>query len=254
MNWELSVLSRAIAFSNLSGASGHIGISQPQLSRIVKKLELEHEVILLDRTVKRKSVWTPDAFKLAELYTKLVQQFRLDVGLIGKVSKPMVLRLGSLEGLIDEALHLTKGLYASLKLAMIELTIGDLSDLEERYFKGSLDLLLTSREPGKKKIERCKIVGYQSLDIEGPAKGIRVLSTFEYTSQRPKMTPSTSPIFVSNSLVARTRWIKDHGGIGTLPSAVQKKPKKSVVSVPVHLIGLDYLPADYWDTAVTIAR
>ena len=39
LNWELSVLNRSVAYNNLSGASQHVGLSQPQLSRIVAKLE-----------------------------------------------------------------------------------------------------------------------------------------------------------------------------------------------------------------------
>ena len=51
---EFSVLRRAVAYKNLTAASQNIGISQPQLSRIVAKLEQELDVKLLNRD--RKSV------------------------------------------------------------------------------------------------------------------------------------------------------------------------------------------------------
>jgi len=70
-NWELSVLSRAVAYQNLSGASQHVGLSQPQLSRIIQKLEAQWSVVLLDRSAKRKACWTPAAYKLARVYPNL---------------------------------------------------------------------------------------------------------------------------------------------------------------------------------------
>ncbi|MCX6126433.1 MAG: LysR family transcriptional regulator [Proteobacteria bacterium] len=256
LNWELSVLSRAVAFSNLSGASSHIGVSQPQLSRIVSKLEREHGVLLLNRETKRKSAWTPDALKLSELYSKLVQQFRIDVSVIGKSAEPKILRVGSLDGLMDDAVAFCRGLFSSLPVVTVDLTVGDLGELEEKYFKGSLEFLLTSREPGRKKIGRSEILGYQALEIEGPTDGIRVLSAFEYSSQAEAAGKGQGkPTFVSNSLVARQRWIKDFRGYGTLPSSVQKKQKKGPKHVvPVYLVGLDHLPESYWVAALKITR
>ena len=68
--WDLVVLSRAVAYSNLSTASRHIGLSQPQLSRVVKRLEEEIGCQLLDREAKRKSAWTNTALELAEEFSR----------------------------------------------------------------------------------------------------------------------------------------------------------------------------------------
>src|SRR5947209_3185861 len=68
LNYPLSVLAKAVAYRNLSSASLHVGLSQPQLSRLISQIEKELGVELLDRKVKRKSSWTPQAMKLAELF------------------------------------------------------------------------------------------------------------------------------------------------------------------------------------------
>lgn len=255
LNWELSVLSRAISFANLSGASSHIGMSQPQLSRIVSRLEKEHGVQLLNRETKRKSSWTADAVKLAELYSKLVQQFRIDVRSISDSSEPTIIRVGALEGLLKDSLDFCHQLLESASAHTLDLQIADLGDLEERYFKGGLDFLLTSREPGRRKLQRSEIVGYQSLDIHGQSTKMQVLSSFEYASQieGQKKTPE-GKIFVSNSLVARQIWIGEYGGRGTLPSEVQSKSKRGTKDVPVYLIGLDHLPEKLWKMALKLVR
>jgi DNA-binding transcriptional LysR family regulator len=66
--WELSVISRAVAYKNLSSAAAHVGLSQPQLSRIVQKVEKNLQVQLLDRSSRRSSSWQPIALQLAEIY------------------------------------------------------------------------------------------------------------------------------------------------------------------------------------------
>ena len=53
--YELSVLVKAVQHKNLSAAAVHVGLSQPQLSRLVAKIEHELNIILLDRTARRKS-------------------------------------------------------------------------------------------------------------------------------------------------------------------------------------------------------
>ena len=68
--YELSVLGKAIHFKNLSAAALHVGLSQPQLSRIIAKIEDELKIILLDRSAKRKSGWTPVAFQLSLMFEK----------------------------------------------------------------------------------------------------------------------------------------------------------------------------------------
>ena len=64
LTYELSVLSKAVMHRNLSLAAVHVGLSQPQLSRLIQKLEGELRVVLLDRASRRKSGWTPVAHEL----------------------------------------------------------------------------------------------------------------------------------------------------------------------------------------------
>ena len=50
---DLSLVSRAARFPNLSAAATRIGISQPQLSRVVSRLEKSTGITLLDRSSRR---------------------------------------------------------------------------------------------------------------------------------------------------------------------------------------------------------
>ena len=99
LHWELTVLSKAIAYKNLSGAASPIGLSQPQLSRIVAKIEAELEIVLLDRSARRKSGWTPIAFKLAETYTKFSRSLDSAIHGVTAEREPKYLKAGTLEGL-----------------------------------------------------------------------------------------------------------------------------------------------------------
>src|SRR5690349_235854 len=67
---QLAVISRAVHFQNLTAASQHVGLSQPQLSRLVGQLEEGLGVVLLDRGVRRKTNWTPLAHRLAEVFDR----------------------------------------------------------------------------------------------------------------------------------------------------------------------------------------
>src|SRR4051794_20367369 len=95
---ELSVLSRAVAFDNLSSAAGPVGLSQPQLSRIVSRIEQELGVVLLDRGAKRKSGWTPVAHRLAELFSKSTRHFQEQVQRMLQAAEPTEIRVAALEG------------------------------------------------------------------------------------------------------------------------------------------------------------
>ncbi|MCX6119411.1 MAG: LysR family transcriptional regulator [Proteobacteria bacterium] len=247
LNWELNVLSRAIAFQNLSGAASHIGMSQPQLSRIISKLESEYGVMLLDRSSKRKSSWTAKAQKLVELYSELSDQFRIQVDQIAE-SKPMTtLRIATLEGLIHEAVEFASSLFKDGTCKTIELIVGDLGMIEERYFQGSIEFLLTSREPGKRKLVRSQIIGFQTLDLIETNARIQVLSLFEYSTLPKKhLIDPDKKRFVSNSLHARKEWLEREGGYGFIPSPLKRKSTKNASHVPVYLIGLDHLTDVLW--------
>src|SRR5476649_2133312 len=110
LSWDLSILSRATAYENLSRASAHVGLSQPQLSRIVAKLEESLGLTLLDRESRRKSSWTPAAYRLAEIYQGTVQAFNAEIATLATGLTPRELRIGTLEGLVPTAMAFVKQL------------------------------------------------------------------------------------------------------------------------------------------------
>jgi LysR family transcriptional regulator, transcriptional activator for aaeXAB operon len=250
LSWELSVLSRAVAFQNLSGAAVHVGISQPQLSRIVAKLEDQLGLVLLDRDTKRRSSWTKEALKLAEIYARTHQQFKADVGQLSDQAEPAEIRVGTLEGLSDIASRFCHQLYKESKAQVVELAVLDLSELEEAFLKQNLEFLYTSRTPARAKPRYMEQIGYQSLESHNADSRVQVMSPFEYATQpsKEKRHPSHRS-FVSNSLVVRANWVKNHGAAGVLPSAVRAKPSRGKDEVPVLLLAQDHLSAALWDRA-----
>src|SRR4051812_13999919 len=109
--YPLSILVRSVAFRNLSSASLHVGLSQPQLSRVIAQLEKELGMELLNRQVRRKSSWTAQALQLAELFEQ--HQRRLDQAVRGLQSEntPRSIHIGTLEGLVDIAITLAGKLF-----------------------------------------------------------------------------------------------------------------------------------------------
>jgi len=247
LNWELSVLSRAIAFSNLSGAASHVGISQPQLSRIVSKLESQLEVVLLDRESKRKSAWTPAAFKLVEIYSETFRQFHGKVSSLIHVQQLSHVKIGTLEGLTSLASTFSHELLKKVSVKVVELQVEDLNDLEELFFKRELDFMFTIREPGKKKFKYSKKLGFQTLEkVEKPGT-TRVMSSFEFGAEmQGEKNSDGTQVFVSNSLEVRRQWLEKFGGKGVLPTEIRKDGNSKGKEVPVLLIAGDELPAALW--------
>ena len=249
-------MSRAIAYQNLSGAAGNIGISQPQLSRIVARLEESVGLELLDRSSRRKSGWTAAAFKLAELYsgstTTLEKQLR---ALAGSVT-PKQLKIGTLEGLAGIAAEVCHELFEKASIELIELDVHDVHELEELYFKGTLDLIFISRLPGRKKPRQCRLLGHQTLEKTGTDPRTRVISPYEHQThqdtagQEVAIPPQGTRVLVSNSLAIRRRWIEDFGGMGLIPSAVRGQENSSSTpkrGSPVYLIASDALGLALWN-------
>jgi hypothetical protein len=253
LNWDLSVLSKAVAYSNLSGASAHVGLSQPQLSRIIAKLEDQFGVQLLDRDAKRKSSWTSAAFRLAEIYGKTLRQFEGDVHLLIEGNQVRQLRIGTLEGLVELASKTVNQLMVKSAIRLLELHVFDLSELEEKFFKGELDFIFTSREPGRKKYTYSKVLGYQTLDqISGAAKGkveYRVYSPYQFTPHQHETDERGSQVrtVVSNSLFIRQQWVKQFGGTATVPSIVSKKKSGSKNEESVLLLGQEHFTKSFWE-------
>ena len=99
VQWELSILCKAVAFENLSLAASNIHLSQPQLSRIVKRIEEELSLTLLDRKSKRNSSWTLVARRLAALVEKHNRILKQDLQGLSAHSQVTRLNVATLEGL-----------------------------------------------------------------------------------------------------------------------------------------------------------
>jgi LysR family transcriptional regulator, transcriptional activator for aaeXAB operon len=245
LNWDLSILSRSVAYNNLSGASSHVGLSQPQLSRIVAKLEDQLGINLLDRETKRKSSWTPAAFKLAEIYTSTFQTFRTEVNQLAEALEPDTLRVGSLEGLVPLAKDLCEKLVNKTDIRVLELNVYDTNVLEEKFLKAELDLIYTIRHPGRKKFSYTKNIGYQSIDKQENGE-LNIFSSFEFSSKIHKGLPKER-CFVSNSLNVRRQWMDTIGGVGTMPSNVKNKKTGNKNEVQVVVVAQDHLTSKFWN-------
>jgi len=242
---ELSVLSRAVTYKNLSGASLHVGVSQPQLSRIVKRIEETFSVVLLDRSAKRNATWTPTAYRLAEFYAKKMRIFDRELeALIGSTHSRQ-LQVGTLEGLIGIALPFAHLLLERAGVRLIEMDVFDLDRLEELFMRGDLDLIYTFREPGKKKHQNVRTLAYQSLDPMNTNEHFQVISTFEYGSKRDRL-KGAEKVLISNSLAIRRAWFQEYGGQGTLPSAPRRQKSSSRDTEPVLMIASDTLSPLLW--------
>lgn len=248
--YELSVLAKAIHFKNLSAAALHVGLSQPQLSRIIARIEDDLKIVLLDRSAKRKSGWTPVAFQLSEIFEKSIK--RLETELHGISNNQMVgeLHIGTLEGLSDFALNTTRLCFEEVGVTKITLDIFDLNELEANFMSGNLDLIFTSKSPGRQKFTYLAELGFQRLEEINSSKDFAVLSSFEYGRANKKELESFPHIFVSNSLSIRRGWFEKNGGTGHMPTEAKRGRAKD--AEPVLLIGSELLNPVLW-TNITAA-
>lgn len=252
LNWDLSVLHRAVGYPNLSGAAAHVGLSQPQLSRIVARVESQLGVNLLDRDAKRRAAWTPAAHQLAEIYASTFRKFSSEVNLLVEGNQLQHIRVGTLEGMADLAMELAEAILKSTEIRILELNVHDLNELEQAFGKHDLELIFTSREPGKKKYRNIRTLGYQTVRETGSGNSVRVMSTYEYGSdpQYWKSHGKSFPderVLVSNSLEVRKRWLKQKNTHGRLPSPLRKKASGNEWDKPVLLIGSDDLSSSFWE-------
>ncbi len=255
LNWELSVLHRAVAFPNLSHASANIGISQPQLSRVVAKLESELGLSLLDREIKRKASWTQQAYKLADIYSRTVQRFQSDLTLIKDTAWPKVIRIGLLEGLIPSFIKVLNYIFTNTDIRTAQIFVYDTSKLEERFLENDIDMIYSFRVPNKKKFKHIKNIAYQRLEyFNCDQASTYTLSEFEYTSQQykqnyPNMDKST-PLIISNSLAFRKEWYKVFDAAAIFPSEPYRTPKKTDNEIKLYVIAHDVLPDKLWDVII----
>ena len=242
--WPLSVLSRAIDYKNLTGASKHIGLSQPQLSRVVKQLEESLNIMLLDSSSPRHSTWTPEARRLAEVFKQSKQSLDQSINQIKTDTLPKEVHIGFLEGLLDEAMKLVNNILKDSHIEKVFVHSFDLNILEARFISSDLDLVLTSRTPKIKKYSMQKLIGFQDFLEFGDKKvGPKILSTFEYQTQ--KRTEKNSKSVITNSLYFKKRYQEDFGGYSLSPGeVVQKQISKNFAEVLV--IAQDYFNKELW--------
>lgn len=247
LHWELSVLSKAIHYKNLSGASSHVGLSQPQLSRIISRLESEMGIVLLDRSARRKAGWTPTAVRIAETYARSSRKLAQSLEQIKTHEFPSHLSFGILEGLANFATRFCHQLYQQKEIRWIELNVYDLSELEERFHREELDVIFSSREPDRHKFKHIKTIGWQVLRPQGSASGIRALSPYEKEISIKPRRPETR-FFMSNSLAVRKIWIEELEGQGTLPTVIRESRPEQEGEVPVYMIASDIMSPLVWET------
>ncbi len=251
--WELSILERCVKFPNLSVASEHIGISQPQISRTVKKLETELDVLLLDRTSKRQTHWTPAALKIADEFQSTRKQFRSMLYKNFRKEELHEVRIGCLEGLSTLANQFAKWVFEEDLCSQIEIHVLDLGELSDHFHAGQLDLIFTSRSLGKTKQSVRRTIGYQNLSYIGDAEtGLHVLSPTEkaLSLHSSRHSQKHAKRLVTNSLAVKKVWMQQKGIYGSFPSEIfpdKRKSTKTSVCEPVLLIGSDKLPAKLQD-------
>lgn len=243
--WPLSVLSRAIDYKNLTGASKHIGLSQPQLSRVVKQLEEALNITLLDSSSPRHSTWTPEARSLAEVFDRSKQSLTQGISQLQTDTLPKEIHVGFLEGLLDEAMKLVDVVLNSHHIEKVFVDSCDLNILEARFISSDLDLVLTSRSPQNKKYSFQKLIGYQDfIELGGKKKGPKILSTFEYQTQK-RLTKGAKSL-ITNSLYFKKHYQKDYGGYSLSPGEIVRKPESKNFA-EVLVIAQDYFNQELWE-------
>ncbi len=244
IHYELSILAKAIHHKNLSAAALHVGLSQPQLSRIIAKIEDELQVVLLDRSAKRKSGWTPLALEVAEIFEKSQRRLESELSTISNSEMVADLHIGTLEGLSSFAMKTAQVCFEKIGIKKISLDIYDLSELESHFLSGDLDLIFSSKTPGRQKYTHLAEIGYQRLEKVETKTTTGVMSTFEYNRLHEKAHLSYEHVLVSNSLMIRKEWLEKIGGTGHLPSEAKKGKSKD--QEPVLLIGSELISPQLW--------
>lgn len=244
LSYELSVLSKAVQHRNLSAAATHIGLSQPQLSRLVAKVEGALNVVLLDRSARRKSSWTPIALELTTTYTKGIGRLESELLALAQEREITELHIGTLEGLSAIARDFAERAFDKLKMKRIFLDVLEFENLDSQFLGGSLDLIFTVRAPSKQKFQRVLEVGYQQHERITTDSSTLVMSPTELQGLEKKELDPYRHILVSNSLALRRQWLSDIGGTGSLPTSATKGKGKGFYSI--LLFGSDLLSPPVW--------
>lgn len=252
VHYRLAILAKAVNHKNLSSAADHVGLSQPQLSRVIGKLEEEMKVVLLDRTVRRKSGWTPAAIQLAEVFLQNEMQLQNSIQRIMGKQVFATLKVGVLEGLANLAMYYVHALFDQLDLKEVHLDIFEVSEIESRFESGELDLMFSFKSPGRQKYRHVLEVGYQSMKTINSDSPFMVYSPYEYVQQRTKGKKTSKKVFISNSLFVRKRWLETFKGSGHLPSKIHLKPSEG--KFPLYVVGSDLLSPQVWEKVLEVPR
>jgi DNA-binding transcriptional LysR family regulator len=243
LTYELSVIAKAVQHKNLSAAAAHIGLSQPQLSRLIAKVEKELKIVLLDRSAKRKSGWTSIAAELSLCFAKGMMRVEEEVLALAQDREVQQLRIGTLEGLSSIALPFANNCLSQLKMKAIFLDVLDFKDLDALFLSNQLDLIFTVRSPSKQKFSHTIELGYQQMEKISSNENVFVLSPYEFANYKGKA--HSSQLLISNSLMVRENWLKTFGGTGILP--VDAKKGKGKGHYTIYLIGSELLSPTTWD-------
>lgn len=251
LTYELSILAKAVHHRNLSLAAVHVGLSQPQLSRLIQKLEGELKVVLLDRSSRRKSGWTQVALDLSAAFHRGLGRLEAEVLSVTRQADIDEIRIGTLEGLAPIAMSFAEQFFKKLNIKRIDLDVLEYRDLDSLFMSGQLDLIFTARVPSRQKFKYNLEVGYQQLEKVSQDKNYMVLSPFEWAQAGAHEFDGFNQYLVSNSLQVRARWLKDYGGTGTLP--VDAKRGKGKGHYSVFLIGNDLMSSNLWEQIEDVA-
>ncbi len=251
LTYELSILAKAVQHKNLSAAAVHVGLSQPQLSRLVGKIESELKVVLLDRSARRKSGWTPVAQDLAMTFTKGISRLQAEILSVAQDSETTELRIGTLEGLSEIAMQFVDQCFKRLDIRIVHLDVLEYRELDSQFLSGNLDLIFTARTPSKQKFKYELEVGYQQLSQFSSNSGIHVFGSFEYSALDKKALENVKNVLVSNSLSLRKHWLEEIGGTGSLP--VDAKKGRGKGHFPIFLLGSELLSPKFWAQITEIA-
>jgi hypothetical protein len=167
------------------------------------------------------------------------------------LAQPKRVRVGSLEGMASVACETCQRLLELESIMELHIDIFDLNELEGQFLSGELDLMFSSRVPGRKKYLHLKELGYQRIQKVDGEKGFQVLSRYEFskksTSSGYKRASKLSAprSVVSNSLLVRKIWLEAYGGSGMIPGKVTSRPSSQTGGVAL-MIATDSFNAELW--------
>ncbi len=250
LHYRLSILAKTVQHKNLSAAADHVGLSQPQLSRVISKLEEDLQIVLLDRGVRRKSGWTESAIKIAEVFHQNELQLHNSIQKVMGKQLFATLRVGTLEGLSLLAMNFVRLIYNEIEIKEIHLDIFEISELESKFESGDLDLIFSFKVPGRQKYQNVLEVGYQSIRQIDTDGDFLVYSPYEFSQYKIKGKKANRKVFLSNSLYLRKQWLKKFRGSGFSPSKIALS--RSEGTFPLYLVGSDLLSPQIWEQIIKI--